>query len=66
MADKGIILHFLWILRHTSRLKPLSLRTRLVKQFTIDKDLRAFYLHFLWVLWTYQSLRITFSQDSTC
>ena len=42
MADKGIILHFLWILRHTSRLKPLSLRTRLVKQYTTIKEYALF------------------------
>ena len=43
MADKGSILNFLWILRHTSRLKPLSLRTRLVKQNTTIKE----YAHFV-------------------
>ena len=39
MADKCIILHFLWILRHTSRLKPLFLRTQLAEPFTTNKAL---------------------------
>ena len=43
MAEKGIILNFLWILWHTSRLKPLSRRTRLVKQYTTLKE----YAHFV-------------------
>ena len=55
MADKGIILYFLWILRHTSRLKPLSLRTRLAEPFTKNKADRASLLHFVWIVWTYQS-----------
>ena len=56
---KPLFCNFLGILQHTSRLKPLSLSTRLLKQYTTFKEHRASILHFLWLLWT-------ISQDPTC
>ena len=89
MADKGIILQLLWILRHIpvawshylsepdllnnipplknlhflwllwtyQSPEPLSLHTRLVKQYTTIRDLRSYFLHFLW-LWTPTALKL--------
>ena len=57
---------FCWLLRHTGRLKPLSLCSRFLKQYTTIKVLRASILHFLWLLWTCQSSEATISPYPTC
>ena len=57
---------FCWLLRHTGRLKPLSLCTQLLNQNTTIKVLRASILHFLWLLWTCQSSEATISPYPTC
>ena len=44
---------------YTSLLKPLSLHTRLAEPFTTNKADRAFLLHFVWIVWTYQSAEAT-------